>query len=251
MKPLPNLTARKCVPAVLLSLVPLGACVSQEHYDDEHLTAKHYQTRAIEQDKQIHELQDENRRLRAQLDASEKSLAEAGFSPEAIDERLANLRKIMAEMGQNPGDVTKFSVDGGYVYRMKDSIVFALGSAEVSADGQRVLSQIAADIASKPYGKIYVRGHTDTTPISKPETKAKFPNGNLQLSAERAVAVGAYLSNQAKVEEARVVVMGFGPHDPIAPNDSADNKQRNRRVDIFVADAEPSGAEPTASTGSH
>jgi chemotaxis protein MotB len=249
MKPPRTPSASKILLAVLLA--PLAACATQEAFDDAHLSAKHYQSRAIEQDKQIHELQDENRRLRAQLDASEKSLSEAGFSPEAIDERLAHLRELLADIGQNPGDVTKFSVDGGYVYRMKDSIVFALGSADVSADGQKVLAEIASDIASKPYGKIYVRGHTDTTPIAKAETKAKFPNGNLQLSAERAVAVAAYLSNQAKVDEARVVVMGFGPHDPIAPNDAAENKQRNRRVDIFVADAEPASAEqPSAGTGS-
>ncbi len=241
MNPIPQAAFRKLLLASLA--LPLAACVSQERFDDTHLSAKHYQSRAIEQDKRMHELQDENRRLRAQLDASEKSLAEAGFSPEAIDERLANLKNLLAEIGQNPGDVTKFSVDGGYVYRMKDSIVFALGSADVSADGQRVLAQIAADIASKPHGKVYVRGHTDTTPISKPETKAKFPNGNLQLSAERAVSVGAFLSKEAKIDEARVVVMGFGPHDPIAPNDGAENKQRNRRVDIFVADAEPASAD--------
>jgi flagellar motor protein MotB len=246
MKPTPmDLTLQAAFRKLLLAslALPLAACVSQERFDDTHLSAKHYQSRAIEQDKRMHELQDENRRLRAQLDASEKSLAEAGFSPEAIDERLANLKNLLAEIGQNPGDVTKFSVDGGYVYRMKDSIVFALGSADVSADGQRVLAQIAADIASKPHGKVYVRGHTDTTPISKPETKAKFPNGNLQLSAERAVSVGAFLSKEAKIDEARVVVMGFGPHDPIAPNDGPENKQRNRRVDIFVADAEPASAD--------
>ena len=77
---------------------------------------------------------------------------------------------------------------------------------------------------------------------AKPETKAKFHNGNLQLSAERAVAVASFLGKDGKIEEGRVVVMGFGSHDPVAPNDSAANKQKNRRVDIFVADAEAAGA---------
>jgi chemotaxis protein MotB len=220
------------------ALLAFASCVAQERYDDATLSAKHYQNKTIENDRRVSELEDENRRLRAQLDASEKSLKEAGFSPEAVDERLANLSKILAEIGGNPGDVTKFSVDGGYVYRMKDSIVFGLGSAELSEDGKKILAEICTDISSRAHGKVYVRGHTDSTPISKPETKAKYPNGNLQLSAERAVSVGAYLGGAGKSEEAKIVVMGFGSHDPVASNDSPENKQRNRRVDIFVADAE-------------
>lgn len=220
------------------ALLAFASCVAQERYDDATLSAKHYQNKTIENDRRVSELEDENRRLRAQLDASEKSLKEAGFSPEAVDERLANLSKILAEIGGNPGDVTKFSVDGGYVYRMKDSIVFGLGSAELSEDGKKILAEICTDISSRAHGKVYVRGHTDSTPISKPETKAKYPNGNLQLSAERAVSVGAYLGGAGKIEEAKIVVMGFGSHDPVAANDSPENKQRNRRVDIFVADAE-------------
>lgn len=220
------------------ALLAFASCVAQERYDDASLSAKHYQNKTIENDRRVSELEDENRRLRAQLEASEKSLTEAGFSSEAVDQRLANLSKILAEIGGNPGDVTKFSVDGGYVYRMKDSIVFGLGSAELSEDGKKILAEICTDIASRAHGKVYVRGHTDSTPISKPETKAKYPNGNLQLSAERAVSVGAYLGGAGKIEEAQIVVMGFGSHDPVASNDSPENKQKNRRVDIFVADAE-------------
>ncbi|MCY3003618.1 MAG: OmpA family protein [Planctomycetota bacterium] len=220
------------------ALLAFASCVAQERYDDASLSAKHYQNKTIENDRRVSELEDENRRLRAQLEASEKSLTEAGFSAEAVDERLRNLSKILAEIGGNPGDVTKFAVDGGYVYRMKDSIVFGLGSAELSEDGKRILAEVSADIGSRAHGKVYVRGHTDSTPISKPETKAKYPNGNLQLSAERAVSVGAYLGGAGKIEETKIVVMGFGSHDPVASNDSPENKQKNRRVDIFVADAE-------------
>ena len=220
------------------ALLAFASCVAQERYDDASLSAKHYQNKTIENDRRVSELEDENRRLRAQLEASEKSLTEAGFSSEAVDERLRNLSKILAEIGGNPGDVTKFSVDGGYVYRMKDSIVFGLGSAELSEDGKKILAEICTDIGSRAHGKVYVRGHTDSTPISKPETKAKYPNGNLQLSAERAVSVGAYLGGAGKIGEETIVVMGFGSHDPVASNDSPENKQKNRRVDIFVADAE-------------
>ena len=227
----------------LFLLAGLSSCVAQQQFDDSQLAAKHYQDQTIANEKHVSELEDENRRLRAQLDASDKSLADAGFSKEAMDERLANLGKLLKDMGANPGDVSKFAVDGGYVYRVGDAVVFSFGSAELSEDGKKVLGQIAADISSKPYAKIYVRGHTDDTPIAKPETKAKFPNGNLQLSAERAVSVSAYLSTLEKIDTKRVVVMGFGSNEPVKANDSAENRKQNRRVDIFVTDADQ--AAPT------
>lgn len=221
--------------AVPLALL-LGACVAQETYDQAELSAKHYQNQAIRKDAEISRLEDENRRLAAQLDAAQVGISEAGYTDD-IDERLRKLRETMAELGQNPGDVTKFEVDGGYVYRVKDSILFDLGSSQIRTDGQRILEEVAADIKSRPFGKVYVRGHTDNLPVKRAETLAKFPHGNLQLSAARAVEVGALLSGKG-VDAERVVVMGFGPSDPVAPNDNAENRQKNRRVDIFVADAQ-------------
>lgn len=213
----------------------LGACVAQETYDQAELSAKHYQNQTIRKDAEVARLEDENRRLRAQLDAAQVGISEAGYTQD-IDERLKRLRDTMAELGKDPGDVTKFKVDGGYVYRVKDSILFALGSAQISSDGQKILDEVAGDIKSRPHGTVYVRGHTDNLPVKRPETLAKFPHGNLQLSAERAVEVAMFLSGKGQVDGKRVVVMGFGPNDSVAPNDSETNRQKNRRVDIFVSD---------------
>jgi len=229
---IPALRSALC--AVPLALL-LGACVAQETYDQAELSAKHYQSQAIRKDAEIARLEDENRRMRAQLDAAQVNISEAGYTDD-IDEKLRKLQATMAELGAQPGDVTKFSVDGGYVYRLKDSILFDLGSSEIRADGKRILEEVVADIKSRPFGKVYVRGHTDNLPVKRAETLAKFPHGNLQLSAARAVEVGALLSAKGGVDAERVVVMGFGPSDPVAPNDSAENRQKNRRVDIFVAD---------------
>jgi chemotaxis protein MotB len=214
------------------------SCVAQEQYDDAQLSAKHWQKDAIEQDRRISELEAQNRRLKAELDASDIEIAEAGYE---IDQRLENLRNIMSELGQEPGDVTKFQVEGGYVYRMKDSILFGFASSEVSSDGRTILLEVADDINSRPHGKVYVRGHTDSVPVRRPETLKKFPHGNLQLSAARAVEVGALLTSQGQVDGSRVVVMGFGPSEPVAPNDTEENRQKNRRVEIFVSDGESAG----------
>ena len=222
------------MPAAIALVCVLSSCVAQETYDDAQLNAKHWQKQAIERDRRISELEARNQQLSAELEASDIQVSEAGFE---IDERLNSLRTILSELGTNPGDVTKFQVDGGYMYRVKDSILFQLGKADVSAEGKAVLREVAADINSRPHGKVFVRGHTDSVPVKRPETLKRFPHGNLQLSAARAVEVGALLVSEGRVDGGRVVVMGFGPSDPVASNDTAENRQLNRRVEIFVSDA--------------
>jgi chemotaxis protein MotB len=241
MKQVMGSTGIGALGAMLLAIVS-GACVAQEKYADSEVTAKHWQKEFFAADKQRAQLEAENARLKSQLEASNIDIANAGYTQE-IDARLKNVRDILAQLGNAPDDVTKFQVDGGYVYRVKDSILFALGSSEISSDGQKVLVTLAEDINSRPHGPIYVRGHTDNVPVAKPETLQRFPHGNMQLSAARAVEVAAMLTEKCRVDGSRLVVMGFGPNEPVAGNDSEGSRQKNRRVDIFVADVESSSAK--------
>ena len=139
----------------------MTSCVAQETYDDAQLSAKHWQQQAIEQSGRLAELEEQNRLLRAELEASDIEVMEASHD---YDARLANLRATLSELGSNPGDVTKFKVDGGYVYRVKDSILFDFASAQVSDAGKTVLQEVAADINSRPHGKVYVRGTESVWP---------------------------------------------------------------------------------------
>ena len=129
-------------------------------------------------------MQAENLRLKAQLQAGGGATLDASYTQD-IDQRLSHLKDILAQLGKDPGDVTKFAVDGGYVYRIKDSILFASGSSDISTDGQQVLATVAEDINSRPHGLVYVRGHTDNVPVAKPQTLERFPHGNLQGSLRR------------------------------------------------------------------
>lgn len=231
--------------AMIFAGLVSSACVTQEKYDDTQLAAKHYQKQLVDAERYQAELEAENARLKRQLEASDVSIKEAGADWE---ERMRSLNNAIAEMGANPGDAPKFRVDGGYVYQVKEAVLFPLGSAEVSAEGQKLLIEtIAPDINSKPHGDVFVRGHTDSLPVKKPETMQKFPHGNLQLSASRAVEVAALLSEKGKVDGERIIVMGFGPSEPLVPNSSDANRQKNRRVEIFVADEDPKSAQPAAS----
>lgn len=224
-----------CLGAALLGAAFSASCVSEAQYDEAIATAKRYEQRYYDLEQREQALDEENRSLKRQLEAANAVAVEAGAEAEQrLQDRMQELDRIMAELGTNPGDATKFEVDGGYVYRVKDAILFALGSAEVSSDGAKLLRRIAADIEKNP-GRVYVRGHTDNVPIVKPETKKKYPLGNMQLSVARALNVASVLTQAGGVPENRVVVMGFGPNEPIAPNDSAANRRKNRRVEIFVS----------------
>lgn len=218
----------------VLGLALAASCVSQEQYDEAVGQAKHFQTRVHELEAERQGLQGENRRLARQLEASQIEAAEAGYTEE-IDQRIGHLDSIVAQLGRSPGEAEKFQVDGGYVYRLRDAVLFELGSAEVSPEGRNLLLEVARDILAEDPERIEVRGHTDDTGFKREATIARYPHGNLQLSADRAVQVAAILIRDGGVPAERLVAMGYGEHRPVVPNDSAANKQKNRRVDIFVS----------------
>jgi chemotaxis protein MotB len=227
--------------ALLLGLSGLGSCVAQEKYQEALDTAKLYQ-------RMVHDLEQYQGELEAEVDELRRHGTLRGAPVETsfmdpIDERLEELRRLeerIAGIGED-GDVTMVTFDGGFGFRLRDSVLFDSGSAELRPAGKQVIEALARDIGSQSYHRIWVRGHTDTDRIVRKETLERFPRGNLELSAARAVSVASVLNASSSVDSKRVVVAGFGPNDPVAANDTADSKQRNRRVEIFVEQVEGGG----------
>jgi len=221
----------------LLTLALFSSCATQKEYQLSVQEQKYYQTKLHEQEKVSAQLREENDRLKQQLKQSEISgLSEAGFGDE-WQSRLSELQAKIDGLNRPLQDIERFDVEGGYVLMVQDKILFASGSAELNAESKGAMEKIVGEISSKPHGRIWVRGHTDSDPVSKPATKAQFPHGNLQLSAMRAVVVADAIASTDKVKARDLVVAGFGSHDPLKKNDTAENKRLNRRVEIFVSDA--------------
>lgn len=219
-----------------LALLSLGSCATTKDYDDAVSTAKYNQLRLHEAEERLAKIEDENARLRKTIAQNDvKGLAEAGYGD--LDSRLSDLQSKIDGLGRPLKDIERFDVEGGYVLMVQDKILFESGSAELNADSKKAIESLTQEISSKPHGRIWVRGHTDNDPVAKPQTKALFPHGNLQLSAMRAIVVADALSGTEKIKSRDLVVAGFGPYDPLHKNDSADNKRLNRRVEIFVSDA--------------
>ncbi len=114
--------------------------------------------------------------------------------------------------------------------RISDEVLFDSGSANIKTGGKTALDWVVTQLL-KNNARLEVIGHTDTDPVKR--TKKLFPHGNIQLSAMRAILVYEYLKKKG-IDEERMSVKGCGPHEPVAPNDTKDNKKKNRRVEILV-----------------
>lgn len=236
----PRGAARRCaLPSlVLAALVGATSCASPQEVADTRRLAKDYQTQVMDLEKRLAELDLENTQLRERYERQRRTgLVNAGADAN-LKSRIDDLGAQIAGLDRPVRNVERFEVEGGYLLMIQDKILFDSGSAELGDEGASALRQLASEIAGAPHGKVFVRGHTDSDPVKRPETRARFPHGNLQLSAARAVSVAAFLIEQAGMSGPDVVVMGFGPHKPVGPNNSAEAKRMNRRVEIFVSDPE-------------
>jgi len=227
---------------LLAALLGSSACVAQARYDESLAENRYYQKAYHDLEAAFGPLEAENARLKGELGIYQGNVPlEAGVTKD-IDERLERLRQITESVGTTPGDVTLLAVEGGYGVRVTDAVLFDSGSSEIKPEGRELLLKVAQQIALQPYQRIWVRGHTDTDPVKRPTTVERFPHGNLQLSAQRAIEVAALLSSNG-IRQERVVVAGFGSVEPVAPNDTSENKRKNRRVEIFVLEDSTGGGQ--------
>ena len=87
------------------------------------------------------------------------------------------------------------------------------------------IKQVADFMKAHPEAKVVIEGHTDNV------GSEAF---NIKLSQERAGSVKAYLVDKFGIESSRLRAVGYGPNRPIASNDTAEGRQKNRRVDAVV-----------------
>lgn len=96
--------------------------------------------------------------------------------------------------------------------------------ADLKAPYRGELSQLAAILNKYEDTNILLAGHTDSTGSD---------DHNLELSRRRADSVANYLASQ-NVNRARFSTEGYGKTDPVASNDTAEGRARNRRVEVAI-----------------
>jgi chemotaxis protein MotB len=193
----------------------------------------------------------ENEQLRKELGRLGKNadslLAEKGSLANALNDakqRLEELRKAqaaaearaalfrqLAERFHKMIDAGELKVvlrKGHMVLQLANDVLFDSGRTEIKPRGQDAVRQVAAILRTLPDRHFQVAGDTDNVPIGT----SLFPS-NWELSTRRAVEVVHFLVAQGMRPEA-LSAAGYGEFDPIAPNDSAEGRMKNRRIEITL-----------------
>jgi chemotaxis protein MotB len=113
--------------------------------------------------------------------------------------------------------------------RMMGETTFDTGKAELHPAFGPLLKKIGA-VLSQTKGEIIIAGHTDNIPLS-----GGLFGSNLGLSMARAGSVAEHLLRTSAIDPKRLSTMGFGEYRPLASNDSARGRRKNRRVEIIVS----------------
>ncbi len=197
---------------------------------------------------QMENLKTHSRQLEDKLIQTEEQLASLDQKSTADRKRLAAMEGELYD-GQGrrlPPGLSKQLADLSHRYpslqfddatgaaKLDNDVLFDSGDAQLKEDAQELL-QAFAKVMSSPDArdlKLMVVGHTDALKIARKDVRERF-HDNFYLASARALAVAECLK-KAGVPEQRIGVSGFGGHQPIASNDSAEERRRNRRVEIFV-----------------
>jgi len=142
----------------------------------------------------------------------------------AWSQYMASKKVQMERAAAGTGVQVTQTVDNRLELNVPNDISFAVNSAEIQAQLRPVLDQFAADLGGERGLEIHIVGHTDSSgndAINDP------------LSLARANSVRAYLTGRG-VNPALIRTEGRGAHQPIASNDTAEGRARNRRVEIYL-----------------
>lgn len=157
-----------------------------------------------------------------------KQLVDAKTKSDSLNQALTNkLTRSLSKQEMNDVDV---QVLKGVVYiSLADNMLYKSGSYEIGDRAGETLSKIAKIITDYKDYDVLVEGNTDNVPISQ-----KNIRNNWDLSALRASSVVQALQTQYGVDPKRLSVAGRGEYNPVASNNTAVGKQRNRRTQIII-----------------
>lgn len=165
-------------------------------------------------------------------DSNKKSLQQGDSNPLSTKKDARAIAKIL-ESEIKAGEVEVESKGDKIIVRIMEKGSFSSGGAELEDEFEPVLDKIRKAIKSVK-GQIKVAGHTDDRPIST----AKY-RSNWELSAARAVSVAHALMKKDSLQANRFQIAGYADTRPRVPNDTDENRMKNRRVDIVILQSEP------------
>ena len=136
------------------------------------------------------------------------------------------LTQTLSELVQ-AGDITLVTREQGLLLEIRDTALFASGTAQPATQAGSILTRIA-DVLAKDSNLVVVEGHTDNVPIQT----TQYPS-NWELSSARAASVVRALQEHG-ISPNRLTASGLAETKPISSNDTAQGRSENRRVSLLV-----------------
>ena len=194
-----------------------------------------------------------NRELLAELEAKEKALAAEQSRLERLEKDLAarsrrvdELESVIAAKDAKMNALknslsealTNFEGRGltveqrnGNVYvSMENKLLFSSGSWAVGAEGRRAVQQLGEVLADNPDIAVLIEGHTDNVPYGG----SGQLKDNWDLSTKRATSIVQILRENSNIDPQNLTAAGRGEHAPIASNETAEGKAKNRRIEVIL-----------------
>lgn len=167
-----------------------------------------------------------------ELDERERTINQL---QEMIDAQNEKVRQILesvkdALMGFSSDELSVREENGKIYVALSDKLLFQSGSATVDKRGKEALGKLAEVLNKQANVDVYIEGHTDTKPIHT----ARFAD-NWDLSVIRATSVVRILTKDYGVNPLQIVPSGRGEYMPVADNESAEGRSKNRRTEIIIA----------------
>ncbi len=235
----------------LITLAAVGCGYSEEEMQAQRDRGDQL-TKALEALEAKHaELTDRFRVLGAENAAMSEQLRQMGVSAEDQKNRMSEMAKLVDELKAKErqaqqrlatfrnmlerfnkmiasGKLRVKIVRGRMVVELSENILFDSGKADLKAEGQAALTEVAGVLQSIDDRDFQIAGHTDNLPIKS----AKFPS-NWHLSTARAVNVATYLADHG-VPSVRLSAAGYADTQPAAENETPEGRQQNRRIEIVL-----------------
>jgi chemotaxis protein MotB len=113
---------------------------------------------------------------------------------------------------------------------MENKLLFESGSWAVGVEGKKAVKQLGSVLADNPDINVLIEGHTDNVPYSGNGTL----KGNWDLSTKRATAIVEILRENESINPENLTAAGRGEYAPIATNDTAEGRAKNRRIEVIL-----------------
>ncbi len=149
-----------------------------------------------------------------------------------IEEQSEEIEESLSEEITN-GLVSVETEGLNIIIRINEKGSFPSGAAVLKTGFEPVMEKITAAVNDSE-GIVHVAGHTDDIPIS-----TDWYRSNWELAAARSVTVAHFMLEKKETDAERIVVEGYADTKPLVPNDSAENRAKNRRVEIIISQQDP------------